>query len=78
MLTDDSYLNRKFKNIYPNTVPKAILQKFDVGPSKKYTTRENVKFWNFYNVYNIPFEGPKLMYMWVYLPRIGAKQFNVM
>ena len=58
-------------------MPKTSLQKIDAGPSKKYITRENVKFWNFYNVYNIPFEGPNLINMLVYLPRSGAKQSNI-
>ena len=60
----------------PKTVSKALFKKLDVGPSKQYATRENVKFWDFSNVYYIPFEGPKLINMLVYLLRSGAKQSN--
>ena len=60
----------------PRTVPKALLKKFDVRPSKKYATRESLKIWNFYNVYIILFEDPKFINMLVYLPRSGAKLSN--
>ena len=58
------------------TVKKGILQKLVVRPSKSHFFLENLKIWNFYNGYNIPFEGTKLIIRVAYLPRSTAKQPN--
>ena len=73
--TDDSYHSGKVK-MRPWNSEKRYFAKTYCEALKIIFFLENLKIWNFYNGYNIPFEGTKLIIRVAYLPRSRAKQPN--